>query len=189
MHVSRDLPGARDGHATVSAVLRIQPCEVAFIQYPHPCHTTQADKLKMGFLDDLEVDMVNSCDLRSLFRSSLAHFPPQDQQHAIQYDLLLSLLNLLAATTSDPGHQRPPSSPRSLSIDDMDDDELFFHVLHQELTSVNRHFEECAAGIVAQWASHGEGSLESPPLAESSSANDAPASTQEQYVRRVCCLI
>lgn len=90
--------------------------------------------------------------LRLLYRSSLSHFPPHDQQHAIQFDLLINLLNLLAATSTCP---TPTVTQRAaVAIDDMNDDELFFHVLQQELTSVNRHFEESAGAILAKWAAY-----------------------------------
>lgn len=94
--------------------------------------------------------------LRALFRCAIANFPPQDQQHAIAFDLLCNLLNLLAATSTTPSTTpaKPSSQRTAVAIDDMDDDDLFFHILQQELTSVNRHFEESAGAILAQWAAH-----------------------------------
>lgn len=97
---------------------------------------------------------IDAEQLRLLFRSAVSTFPPHDQQHAIAFDLLANLLNLLAATSPGPAAKPPPRG--AVPIDDMDDDELFFHVLQQELTSVNRHFEESAGATLAQWAAHNQ---------------------------------
>lgn len=105
--------------------------------------------------DSMNLPHVSASDelFRMLFRSSLTHFPPRDQQHAIQFDALINLLNLLAATSTGP--TATMVAQRTVVVaDDMDDDELFFHILQQELTNVNHHFEESAGVILAQWAAH-----------------------------------